>query len=174
MIVEATPLPVSADLENGFGHAPEAAALTVRLAAEAGLVGCSIEDASGDPERPIYDFGHAVERVAAAVAAARALSFRFTLTARAENFLHGRPDLDDTLVGAVVERRVALLGAGEHAAEAGGSSAEGLTDAIVDRGEAEVLADRDAQAAEVDRLQVQGRGLGGRARTGGRGDRPRP
>jgi 2-methylisocitrate lyase-like PEP mutase family enzyme len=97
MIVEATPLPVSADLENGFGHAPEAAALTVRLAAEAGLVGCSIEDASGDAARPIYDFGHAVERVAAAVAAARALSFRFTLTARAENFLHGRPDLDDTI-----------------------------------------------------------------------------
>jgi 2-methylisocitrate lyase-like PEP mutase family enzyme len=96
-IVEATPLPVSADLENGFGDAPEAAALTVRLAAEAGLVGCSIEDASGDPARPIYDFAQAVERVAAAVAAARALPFPFTLTARAENLLHGRTDLDDTI-----------------------------------------------------------------------------
>ena len=96
-IVEATPLPVSGDLENGFGDAPEAAALTVRLAAEAGLVGCSIEDASGDPARPIYDFAQAVERVAAAVAAARALPFPFTLTARAENLLHGRTDLDDTI-----------------------------------------------------------------------------
>jgi 2-methylisocitrate lyase-like PEP mutase family enzyme len=96
-IVLATPLPVSADLENGFGDAPEAAALTVRMAAEAGLVGCSIEDATGDPGRPIYELGLAVERVAAAAAAARALSFPFTLTARAENFLHGRPDLDDTI-----------------------------------------------------------------------------
>jgi 2-methylisocitrate lyase-like PEP mutase family enzyme len=96
-IVEATPLPVSADLENGFGDAPEAAALAVRLAAEAGLVGCSIEDATGNPDRPLYDFSHSVERVAAAVEAARALQFPFTLTARAENFLHGRPDLEDTI-----------------------------------------------------------------------------
>lgn len=96
-IVGATTLPVSADLENGFGHTPDAAADTIRLAAEAGLVGGSIEDASGDPERPIYDFGHAVERVAAAVEAARALAFPFVLTARAENFLHGTPDLDDTI-----------------------------------------------------------------------------
>ena len=96
-IVEATPLPVSADLENGFGDAPEAAALTVRRAAEAGLVGCSIEDSTGRPEQPIYEFDHALERVKAAVEAARSLPFAFTLTARAENFLHGRPDLDDTL-----------------------------------------------------------------------------
>jgi 2-methylisocitrate lyase-like PEP mutase family enzyme len=96
-IVAATPLPVSADLENGFGDAPEAAALTVKLAAEAGLVGCSIEDASGDPDRPIYEFSQAVERITAAVEAARSLSFPFTLTARAENLLHGRPDLDDTI-----------------------------------------------------------------------------
>ncbi len=93
----ATPLPVSADLENGFGDAPEAAALTVRRAAEVGLVGCSIEDSTGRPEQPIYEFDHALERVAAAVEAARSLPFAFTLTARAENFLHGRPDLDDTL-----------------------------------------------------------------------------
>lgn len=96
-IVEATDLPVAADLENGYGHAPEAAAETIRLAGEAGLVGGSIEDASGDPQRPIYDFQHAVERVAAAVQAARALPFPFVLVGRAENFLHGRPDLADTI-----------------------------------------------------------------------------
>jgi 2-methylisocitrate lyase-like PEP mutase family enzyme len=96
-IVEATDLPVSADLEKGFGDSPEIVAETVRLAAEAGLVGCSIEDATGDPARPLYDMGHAMERVAAAVQAARGLRFPFTLTARAENFLRGNPSLDDTI-----------------------------------------------------------------------------
>jgi 2-methylisocitrate lyase-like PEP mutase family enzyme len=97
-IVDATDLPVAADLENGYGHAPEAAAETIRLAGEtAGLVGGSIEDSTGDPRKPIYEFQHAVERVAAAVEAARALSFPFVLVGRAENFLHGRPDLDDTI-----------------------------------------------------------------------------
>ena len=96
-IVEATELPVSADLENGFGDAPEAAAETIRLAAGVGLVGGSIEDATGNKERPLYDFGQAVERVAAAAQAARALPVPFTLTARAENFLRGNPDLDDTI-----------------------------------------------------------------------------
>ncbi len=97
-IVDATDLPVAADLENGYGHLPEAAAETIRLAGEvAGLVGGSIEDATGDPRRPIYDFQHAVERVAAAAAAARALPFPFVLVGRAENLLHGRPDLDDTI-----------------------------------------------------------------------------
>ena len=96
-IVAATPLPVAADLENGFGDAPEAAAETIRLAAEAGLVGGSIEDATGDAARPIYDFELAVERVQAAVEAARRLPFPFVLVARAENFLHGRPDLADTI-----------------------------------------------------------------------------
>jgi 2-methylisocitrate lyase-like PEP mutase family enzyme len=96
-IVEATHLPVAADLENGYGHAPEAAAETIRLAAAAGLVGGSIEDATGDEAHPIYDFNQAVERIAAAVAAARALPFPFMLVARAENYLHGRPDLDDTI-----------------------------------------------------------------------------
>lgn len=96
-IVEATPLPVAADLENGYGDSPEACAETLRLAAEAGLVGGSIEDASGRPDAPIYDAGLALERIQAAVEAARALPFPFTLAARAENFLHGRPDLDDTL-----------------------------------------------------------------------------
>jgi 2-methylisocitrate lyase-like PEP mutase family enzyme len=94
-IVSATPLPVSADLENGFGHSPLHCAATIRDAAGVGLVGGSIEDASGDPANPIYDFAHAVERVAAAAEAARGLPF--ILTARAENFLHGRPDLDDTI-----------------------------------------------------------------------------
>jgi 2-methylisocitrate lyase-like PEP mutase family enzyme len=96
-IVEATPLPVSADLENGFGAAPEAVAETIRRAAAAGLVGGSIEDATGDPRRPIYDRAQAVERIAAAAEAARALPWPFTLTARAENYLYGRPDLDDTI-----------------------------------------------------------------------------
>ena len=96
-IVDATELPVAADLENGFGDAPEAAAETIRLAGEVGLVGGSIEDASGDPHRPIYDFQHAVERIAAAVEAARAFPFPFVLVGRAENYLHGRPDLDDTI-----------------------------------------------------------------------------
>ena len=96
-IVEATDLPVSADLEKGFGDAPSAAAETIRLAASAGLVGGSIEDATGDKQKPLYDIGRATERVAAAVAAARALSFPFTLTARTESFLRGNPDLDDTI-----------------------------------------------------------------------------
>jgi 2-methylisocitrate lyase-like PEP mutase family enzyme len=98
LIVEATTLPVAADLENGYGHAPEDAAATIRLAAEtAGLVGGSIEDASGNPDKPIYDFDHSVERIAAAVEAAQALHFPFMLVARAENYLHGRRDLDDTI-----------------------------------------------------------------------------
>src|SRR5262245_13720655 len=80
-IVEATELPVSADLEKGFGDAPSAAAETIRMAAEVGLVGASIEDATGDPARPLYTLGQATERVAAAVQAARSLPFHFTLTA---------------------------------------------------------------------------------------------
>jgi len=96
-IVDATDLPVAADLENGFGDSPAAAAETIRLAGEVGLVGGSIEDATGDPHRPIYDFNHAVERVAAAVEAARALPFPFVVVGRAENLIHGRPDLDDTI-----------------------------------------------------------------------------
>jgi 2-methylisocitrate lyase-like PEP mutase family enzyme len=96
-IVEATHLPVAADLENGFGEAPDKAAETIRLAIGVGLVGGSIEDASGDSTKPIYDLSLAVERIAAAVEAVRAQDIPFTLTARAENFLHGRPDLDDTI-----------------------------------------------------------------------------
>jgi 2-methylisocitrate lyase-like PEP mutase family enzyme len=97
LIAEATDLPVNADLENGYAHEPQAAAETLGLAADAGVVGGSIEDATGEPERPIYDFTLAVERVHAAVERVRSLPFGFVLTARAENFLHGRPDLDDTI-----------------------------------------------------------------------------
>jgi 2-methylisocitrate lyase-like PEP mutase family enzyme len=96
MIVDATDLPVAADLENGFGDTPEDAAETIRRAAAIGLVGGSIEDASADPGKPIYDFQHAVERVAAAVDAARTLPFRFMLVGRAEG-LRFRGDLDDCI-----------------------------------------------------------------------------
>lgn len=97
VIVSATDLPVSADLEKGFGDSPEIVAETVKLAAQAGLVGCSIEDASGDKAKPLYEFPLALKRVEAAVEAARCLGFPFTLTARAENFLRGNPDLDETI-----------------------------------------------------------------------------
>ncbi len=97
MIAGATDLPVNADLENCGADEPKAAAETIWLAAEAGAVGGSIEDSTGDPCNPIYDFALAVERVHAAVEAARALPIPFMLTARAENLLHGRIDLDDTI-----------------------------------------------------------------------------
>ena len=106
-IVEATHLPVSADLEDGFGSSPEECAETVRRAAAVGLVGGSIEDATGDQASPIFDYRHAVDRVAAASEAARSLPF--LLTARAENFLWGRHDLDDT-----VRRLNAFSAAGAH------------------------------------------------------------
>lgn len=93
----ATALPISADLEKGFGDRPEIVAETIHLAAAAGLVGCSIEDATGDNNKPLYDLAYAVERITAAVAAARALPFPFIVTARAENFVRGNPDLDDTI-----------------------------------------------------------------------------
>ena len=96
-VVEATDLPVSADLEKGFGDAPEDAALTIRRAGDVGLVGGSIEDATGDPSRPLFDARLARERIVAAVAAARAMPFPFMLTARAEGFIRGKPDLDDVI-----------------------------------------------------------------------------
>jgi len=97
LIAAATDLPVNADLENGYAHEPRAAAEMIRLASEAGIVGGSIEDATGDPQNPIYDFALAVERIQAAVETGRSLPVPFVLTARAENLLHGRPDLDDTI-----------------------------------------------------------------------------
>ena len=96
-LASATDLPVSADMENGFGDSPAEVAETIRLTAATGIVGGSIEDSSANPDAPIYDFGLAVERIEAAVAAAKSLPYKFTLTARAENYLHGRPDLDDTI-----------------------------------------------------------------------------
>lgn len=96
-IVSATDLPVSADLENGFGDEPEIVAETIRLAAEAGLVGGSIEDVSGRVNLTVYELAHAVDRIRSAAEVVRDLPFRFTLTARAENYLVGRPDLSDTI-----------------------------------------------------------------------------
>jgi 2-methylisocitrate lyase-like PEP mutase family enzyme len=97
LIVDATDLPVSADLENGFGDAPEVVAETIRLAAEVGLVGCTIEDTTGNPDAPLYDDRLAIERIGAAAEAARALPFPFILTARAHNLLYAAPSLDDTI-----------------------------------------------------------------------------
>jgi 2-methylisocitrate lyase-like PEP mutase family enzyme len=97
VICAATTLPVSADLEKGFADSPADVATTIRLAAGVGLVGGSIEDFTGDEDDPIFDLDLAAERIAAASEAARALPFPFTLTARAENFLHGRHDLADTI-----------------------------------------------------------------------------
>lgn len=96
-IASATSLPVSADLENGFGDDPETVAQTIKLAAAGGLVGGSIEDATGRADRPLYDLPQAVERIRAASEAARSLSFPFMLTARAENFLVGKPDIKDAI-----------------------------------------------------------------------------
>jgi 2-methylisocitrate lyase-like PEP mutase family enzyme len=96
-LAAATDLPINGDLEKGYGDAPEVVAETIRRAAAAGLVGGSIEDATGRPDKPIYDAAHAADRIRAAVDAARSLPFSFTLTARAENYLHGRPDLGDTI-----------------------------------------------------------------------------
>ena len=106
-ILTATDLPVSADLEDGYGADPAACAETVRRAAEAGLCGCTIEDTTADPASPIHDLDAAVARIRAAAIAARAAPHPFVLTARAENFLHGRPDLDDT-----IRRLVAFAEAG--------------------------------------------------------------
>ncbi len=106
-IVDATDLPVSADLEKGFGDTPQAVAEVIRLAAGIGLAGASIEDATGDLARPLFDISQAEDRIAGAVEAARAVGFPFTLTARAENYLRGNPDLDDT-----IRRLVAFQAAG--------------------------------------------------------------
>jgi 2-methylisocitrate lyase-like PEP mutase family enzyme len=106
-IAAATELPVNADLENCYADAPREAAKMIRLAAEAGVVGGSIEDATGDAARPIYDFELAVDRVAAAAEVAHSLPVPFLLTARAENYRLGRPDLDDT-----IKRLQAFIAAG--------------------------------------------------------------
>ncbi len=96
-LTDAVPVPISADLEDGYGKDAEGVAQTIRLAAKAGLVGGSVEDAKIAAEQPVYEFEEAVDRVRAAVEAARSLPFKFMMTARSENFLYGRPDLDDTI-----------------------------------------------------------------------------
>jgi 2-methylisocitrate lyase-like PEP mutase family enzyme len=96
-IASATDLPVSADLENGFGDAPESVAETVRLAGVAGLAGCTIEDSTGNAEKPVYDLGFAVQRIAAGADAARRLGYPFMLTARAHNLLYANPSVDETI-----------------------------------------------------------------------------
>lgn len=126
IIVDATSLPVSADLENGYGIEPQACAETISLAAEAGLVGGSIEDSTGNPADPIIPFELAVERIKAAVHAARSLPFAFTLTARAENFIHGRPYLDDT-----IKRLVAFAEAGADVLYAPGLRTTSEVEAVV-------------------------------------------
>jgi 2-methylisocitrate lyase-like PEP mutase family enzyme len=108
-LAPATPLPLTADLENGFGHSPETCAETIRLGAEAGLVGGSIEDFTGDSATPQYEIAEAADRVRAAVEAANALPFPFLVTARAENFFTGVPDLAD-----VIARLQAYQEAGAH------------------------------------------------------------
>lgn len=118
-IVAATDLPVSADLENGFGDSPSIVAETIRLAAATGLVGCSIEDSLNRPGEPIYAHELAVERIRAAVEVANALPFTFTLTARCENYLVGRPDLKDT-----IKRLQAYQEAGAHVLYAPGLTAK--------------------------------------------------
>jgi len=125
-IVEATSLPVSADLENGFGHDPDSCAQTILLAAAAGLVGGSIEDATGRADDPIYPYDLSIERVKAAVKAARSLPFPFVFTARAENLINGRPDLPDT-----IRRLVAYADAGADVLYATGLKTREEIDAVV-------------------------------------------
>ena len=125
-IVDATSLPVSADLENGFGDDPRACAETILMAAAAGLVGGSIEDATGRSGDPIYAYDLSIQRVKAAVKAARSLPFPFVLTARAENLIHGRPDLQDT-----IRRLTAFAEAGADVLYAPGLKTRDEIDAVV-------------------------------------------
>jgi 2-methylisocitrate lyase-like PEP mutase family enzyme len=125
-IASATILPVSVDLENGYGDEPEVCAETILLAAKNGLVGCTLEDATGLDNKPIYDFDLSVERIKAAVKAARSLAFPFMLTARAENYLYGRPDLKDTL-----KRLIAFADAGADVLYAPGLKTKNEIEIIV-------------------------------------------
>jgi len=125
-IVAATELPVSADLENGFGDDPSTVAETILLAAKAGLVGGSIEDSTGNSDKPLYDLQLAIERIQATVEAAQSLPFDFTLTARAENFLVGKADINDT-----IKRLQAYQEAGADVLYAPGLSNEADITAVV-------------------------------------------
>jgi len=153
-LVGATDLPVSGDLENGFGEEPETVAQTILLAAQAGLVGASIEDATGDKDRPLYDHGLAVERIHAAVEAVRALPFEFTLTARAENYLVGRPDLEDTL-----KRLQAYQRAGADVLYAPGLSSEAAIATVVKSVDRPVNVLMGLQSAQLDLASLKAIGV---------------
>lgn len=154
-IVNATGLPVSADMENGFGDDPETCAETVLLAAGTGLAGCSIEDTTGHPDRPILPFELAVERIKAAVKAARSLSFPFMLTARAENLIYGRPDLKDT-----IRRLVAFADAGADVLYAPGLTSladiKAVVDAVAPRPVNVLLGSSGHSELTIDRLEDLG------------------
>ncbi len=155
-IIDATDLPVSADLEGGFGHSPKDCAKTIALAAGVGLVGGSIEDSTGDKSNPIYSLESATERVRAAVEAARSLPFPFMLTARAENFLHGRPDIKDT-----IKRLQAFQEAGADVLYAPGLGSGHNIRAVVSSVDRPVNALMDLPVAELARLGVKRVSTGG-------------
>jgi 2-methylisocitrate lyase-like PEP mutase family enzyme len=155
-IVEATSLPVSADLEGGFGASPAECAKTITIAAAAGLVGGSIEDATGDKNNPIFSIEEAVERVRAAVQAARVLPFPFMLTARAENFLHGRPDIKDT-----VRRLQAFQEAGADVLYAPGLGTAENVRAVTSSVDRPVNSLMDLPVAELAMLGVKRVSVGG-------------
>jgi len=154
VIAAATDLPVSADLENCFGDAPEFAAETIRLAAAAGVVGGSIEDATGKPDNPIYAKEFAAERVRAAVEAARSVGFPFTLTARAENYLNGRPDLKDT-----IERLQAFQEAGADVLYAPGLKTREEIAAVVSSVDRPVNVLMGLQGVQLSRLELSALGV---------------
>jgi len=155
-IVDATDLPVSADLEGGFGALPEDCAKTITLAAGVGLVGGSIEDSTGDKSNPIYDLDAAMDRVRAAAETASALPFPFMLTARAENFLHGRPDIKDT-----VKRLQAFQEAGAHVLYAPGLGTADNIRAVVSSVDRPVNALMDLPVTELASLGVKRVSTGG-------------
>lgn len=152
-IVDATDLPVAADLENGYGETPQAVAETIHMAAQAGLVGGSIEDASGNADDPIYPLSAAVERLSAAIAAAHSLPFTFMLVGRAENFIHGRPDLDDT-----IRRLQAYEAAGADVLYAPGLSTREEIRAVCSavKKPVNVLMGRSGEVLSVSELQALG------------------
>lgn len=153
-IVAATPLPVSADLENGFGDSPDNVAETIRLAAEAGVVGGSIEDATARSEDPIYALGLAVDRISAAAAAAHSLPFPFTLTARCENYLVARPDLADT-----IRRLQAYQEAGADVLYAPGLSSRDEIAAVVRSVDRPVNVVMGLKGAQLDIGELNGLGV---------------
>src|SRR5262245_29655805 len=153
-IVSATHLPVTADLENGFADSPEVVAETLRLAANVGLVGGSIEDATRESDRPVYELDLAVERVRAAAEAAHSLAFPFTLTARAENYLHGRPDIRDT-----VKRLQAYQDAGADVLYAPGLTTRGEIATVVNSVNRPVNVVMGLHGAQLTLAELSGLGV---------------